>query len=120
MTKKNHKMKNKSAFFDAATITLLRGVLDDAWAHLPPGQTAVSQSLLAERILKAARAGDTTPPLRARAVTEGIACHPLRLDRDLVANILDIAVQEVSHLPAGTGTETGCSQCRYRRQSDIE
>ena len=35
-------MKNKSAFFDAATIALLRGVLDDAWAHLPPGQMAVS------------------------------------------------------------------------------
>jgi hypothetical protein len=42
-------MKNKSAFFDAATITFLRGVLDDAWAHLLPGQTAVSRSLLAER-----------------------------------------------------------------------
>jgi hypothetical protein len=35
-------MKNESAFFDAATIALLRGVLDDAWAHLPPGQMAVS------------------------------------------------------------------------------
>jgi len=27
-----------------------------------------------------------------------LACYPLRLDRDLVANILDIAVEEVSHL----------------------
>jgi hypothetical protein len=66
-------MKNKSAFFDAATITFLRGVLDDAWAHLPPGQTAVSQSLLAERILKAAKAGERDPAkLRARAIPEGI------------------------------------------------
>jgi len=30
-----------------------------------------------------------------------LACYPLRLDRDLVANILDIAVQEVSHLLNG-------------------
>ena len=100
-------MKNESAFFDAATIALLRGVLDDAWAHLPPGQMAVSQSLLAERILKAARAGERDPAkLRARAITEGsrpgcspagilmrpLGCRSLRLDRDLVANILDIAV----------------------------
>jgi hypothetical protein len=64
-------MKNKSAFFDAATITFLRGVLDDAWAHLPSGQRAVSQSLLAERILKAAKAGERDPAkLRARAITE--------------------------------------------------
>ena len=66
-------MKTKSTFFDAATITLLRGVLDDAWAHLPPGQTGVSQSLLAERILRAARAGERDPAkLRARAITECI------------------------------------------------
>jgi hypothetical protein len=38
-------MKDKSAFFDAATVTLLRRVFDDAWAHLPPGQTGVSRSL---------------------------------------------------------------------------
>jgi len=30
-----------------------------------------------------------------------LACRSLRLDRDLVANILDIAVQEVSHLLNG-------------------
>jgi hypothetical protein len=64
---------SKSAFFDAATITFLRGALDDAWAHLPPGSTAVSRSLLAERILKAAKAGERDPAkLRARAITEGI------------------------------------------------
>jgi hypothetical protein len=66
-------MTNKGAFFDAATIALLRGVLEEAWAHLPPGQTTVSQSLLAERILKAARGGERDPAnLRARAITEGI------------------------------------------------
>jgi hypothetical protein len=67
-------MKDKVAFFDAATITLLRGVLDDAWAHLPPGQTGVSRSLLAERILKAARAGERDPArLRAQAIAGGIS-----------------------------------------------
>jgi hypothetical protein len=30
-----------------------------------------------------------------------LSCHSLRLDRDLVANILHIAVQEVSHLLNG-------------------
>jgi hypothetical protein len=30
-----------------------------------------------------------------------LACRSLRLDRDPVANILDIAVQEVSHLLNG-------------------
>src|SRR4051794_13123607 len=30
-----------------------------------------------------------------------LACRSLRLDRDLVANILDIAVQEISHLLNG-------------------
>jgi hypothetical protein len=30
-----------------------------------------------------------------------LACRSLRLDRDPVANILDIAVQEVSHFPNG-------------------
>jgi hypothetical protein len=62
-------MENKKAFFDPATITLLRGVLDDAWSHLPAGQTGVSRSLLAERILKAARDGERDPArLKARAV----------------------------------------------------
>jgi hypothetical protein len=73
--KSKNKMKNKNAFFDAATVSLLRGVLDDAWAQLPPGQTAVSQSLLAERILKAAKAGERDPvKLRVRAITGGIEC----------------------------------------------
>jgi hypothetical protein len=59
---------------------------------------------LAEPILNAAKAGERDPAKpRARAITERIegglqtagvlmrslACHSLRLDRDLVANILD-------------------------------
>ena len=54
------------AFFDPATIAILRGVLDDAWSRLPAGQTDLSRSLLAERILKAARDGERDP-LRLRA-----------------------------------------------------
>jgi hypothetical protein len=38
-----------------------------------------------------------------------LACHSVRLDHDLVANILDIAVQEVSHLLNGRAErETIC------------
>jgi hypothetical protein len=60
-------------FFDPETIAMLRGVLDDAWSRLPAGQTNVTRSLLAERILKAARDGERDPSrLRARAVTDGI------------------------------------------------
>jgi hypothetical protein len=47
--------------FDPETIAILKGVLDEAWSCLPAGQTAVTQSLLAERILKAARDGERDP-----------------------------------------------------------
>ena len=60
-------------FFDPETVAMLRDVLDDAWSRLPAGQTNVTRSLLAERILKAARDGERDPSrLRARAVTDGI------------------------------------------------
>jgi hypothetical protein len=62
------KFKN-DAFFDPETIAMLRNVLDDAWSRLPQGQTSVSRSILAERILKAARKGERDPVrLHARAV----------------------------------------------------
>ena len=60
-------------FFDPETIAMLRGVLDDAWSCLPAGQTNVTRSLLAERILKAAKNGERDPVrLRTRAITDGI------------------------------------------------
>jgi hypothetical protein len=61
---------NKGAVFDPETIELLRSVLDDAWATLLPDQQAnVSQTLLAERILRAATQGERDPArLRARAL----------------------------------------------------
>jgi hypothetical protein len=59
----------RDAFFDVRTIELLRAVLDDASLHLPAGQTYVTRSLLAERILKAARDGERDPVrLRTRAI----------------------------------------------------
>lgn len=44
-------------------------MLDDAWSYLPAGQTYVTRSLLAERILKAARDGERDPVrLRTHAI----------------------------------------------------
>jgi hypothetical protein len=58
-------------FFDPETIAILKGVLDEAWS-LPAGQSAVTQSLLAERILKAAMEGERDPDrLRTHAITDG-------------------------------------------------
>ena len=49
-------------YFDLDTVLLLRETLDDAWACLPPQQrAATSKTLLAERILKAAAAGERDP-----------------------------------------------------------
>jgi hypothetical protein len=60
-----------TAFFDPTTVAMLRNVLEDAWSRLPEGQTEVTRSLLAERILKAAKAGERNPArLRARAIAE--------------------------------------------------
>jgi hypothetical protein len=59
------------AFFDAETVAILRGVLDDAWSRLPAGQTSVTRSVLAECILKAARDGERNPErLRDRAIAD--------------------------------------------------
>jgi hypothetical protein len=59
----------RSAFFDPPTLTMLRNVLDDAWSRLPAGQTEVTSSLLAQRILRAAKAGERDPArLRAHAL----------------------------------------------------
>ncbi len=45
--------------FDPETVTLLREVLEDAWASLRPGQQATMQkTALAERILKSAAKGE--------------------------------------------------------------
>ena len=60
------------AFFDPNTVAMLRDVLDEAWSCLPAGQTDVTRSLLAERILKAARDGERDPDrLRTHAITDG-------------------------------------------------
>ncbi len=47
------------AYFDIDTVLLLREALEDAWASVRPAQrTAMSKTLLAERILKAAADGE--------------------------------------------------------------
>jgi len=47
------------AYFDLKTVSLLREILEDAWASLPPTRRmTVSRSLLAERILKSAGQGE--------------------------------------------------------------
>lgn len=61
------------AFFDPNTVAMLREVLDDAWSRLPAGQTNVNRSMLAERILEAAKAGERNPAkLRAHAIAGGL------------------------------------------------
>jgi hypothetical protein len=60
-------------FFDPETVAMLRDVLDDAWSRLPAGQTNVTRSLLAERILKAARNGERDPVrLRTGAIADSV------------------------------------------------
>ena len=45
--------------FDRETVTVLREVLDDAWARLRPAQQATMlKTTLAERILKSAAQGE--------------------------------------------------------------
>jgi hypothetical protein len=66
-------MEGRVVIFDPETIAMLREVLDDTWSCLPAGQTNVTRSQLAERILKAAKAGERDPAkLRARAIAEVI------------------------------------------------
>jgi hypothetical protein len=61
------------AFFDPSTVAMLREVLEDAWSRLPAGQTSVNRSMLAERILKAAKAGERSPAkLQAHAIAGGL------------------------------------------------
>jgi hypothetical protein len=50
---------NESTNFDPETVAILREILDDAWASLPPEQQATMQkTALAERILKSAAQGE--------------------------------------------------------------
>jgi len=51
----------RDAFFDPETVAILRDVLDDAWSRLPAGQTGVTRSLLAERLLRPRGTESVTP-----------------------------------------------------------
>jgi hypothetical protein len=49
----------KPVHFDIETVLMLREILEDGWACLPPAQRATtSKTILAERILRAAAAGE--------------------------------------------------------------
>jgi hypothetical protein len=51
--------REEPAYFDLKTVALLREILEDAWASLPPTQRATtSRSMLAERILTTAARGE--------------------------------------------------------------
>jgi hypothetical protein len=66
-------MPSTPAFFDPNTVNMLGEVLEDAWSRLPAGQTGVSRSMLTERILVAAKAGERNPAkLRAHAIAGGL------------------------------------------------
>ena len=61
-------------YFDLDTVLLLRVTLDDAWACLPPQQRAtMSKTLLAERILKSATAGERDPERLVNAALMAVA-----------------------------------------------
>jgi hypothetical protein len=61
----------RTVFFDPPTLAMLRNVLEDAWSRLPAGQMEIDRSLLAQRILRAAKAGERDPArLRARAIAK--------------------------------------------------
>jgi hypothetical protein len=60
----------RTVFFDPTTLAMLRNVLDDAWSRLPAGQTEITRSLLWQRIMRFARAGERDPTrLRTRAIS---------------------------------------------------
>jgi hypothetical protein len=54
--------RKQAAHFDSETIFLLRSVLTDAWSRLRMEEReAISQSIMAERILKLAAEGERNP-----------------------------------------------------------
>jgi hypothetical protein len=60
--------------FDPETVTLLREILDDAWASLPPEQQATMQkTALAERMLKSVAQGERDPERLRDAALEDLA-----------------------------------------------
>jgi hypothetical protein len=66
------------AKFDPETVALLREALKDAWASLRPDQRVrVSQTLLAEGILKSAAEGERDPESLRGAALKVVLSSPL-------------------------------------------
>ena len=62
------------AYFDLKTVSLLKKILDEAWACLRPEQRATtSRTLLAERILKEAAKGERDPERLLEAALMAVA-----------------------------------------------
>ena len=60
--------------FDPETVTLLREILDDAWASLPAEQQSTMQkTALAERMLKSVAQGERDPERLRDAALEDLA-----------------------------------------------
>ena len=67
-------MAKQPKSFDPETVTLLREILDDAWASLPPEQQATMQkTALAERMLKSVAQGERDPERLRDAALEDLA-----------------------------------------------
>ena len=65
---------NEPEYFDLKTVSLLREILDEAWACLRPEQRATtSRTLLAERILKEAANGERDPERLLEAALMAVA-----------------------------------------------
>src|SRR6516225_8673567 len=85
-------------YFDPDTIAILRTTLDSAWAGLPPTRRALtSQSLLAERILRAAARGERDPD-RLRAHTRSLNRLILKSRVDARLPVIPIVLNDVDDL----------------------
>jgi hypothetical protein len=66
--------RREVANLNPETVSVLRAVLDDPWACLPPEQRATtSQSILAEGILKLAAEGERNPKCLRDAALMAVA-----------------------------------------------
>jgi hypothetical protein len=93
---------NEPVYFDLDTVLLLREALEDAWACLRPEQRAtMSRTLLAERILKSAAAGECVPESLVNAALMAVVAQRLRADRSWPNQII-FEARHTPQLPAAS------------------
>jgi hypothetical protein len=67
-------MMERGAAFDPHMVAVMRTALDEAWSSLAPEQKVnISQSAIAERILKLAAKGETDPERLVSRALQNIA-----------------------------------------------